>query len=132
MTEKIEPQKPAETAIADMPLNEKMVAVIKEYVDAAIAQVKLDVQKRMLEIKKEAEDELVTSVKTGLGLQKDNVVHMSEIEGMVRKILLDAVPPNKKTLTETPDKPAEGDVTKTQKIDMETQFNTLIKSKGAL
>ena len=131
MTEKIETQKPAETAPVDLPLNEKMIQILKEYVETLIVQLKSDVEKRLIQERKAIEDELTTSVRAGLGITKDPAVHLSEVEGMVRKILLDVSPSGKKTITETTDKPAEGDVTKTQKIDVETRFNDMLKNKGA-
>lgn len=116
---------------AELPINEKMVQVMKEYVAEIMTQFKADIEKRLVEEKKSIEDELVNSVRTGLGIQKDPVVHLSEVEGMVRKIVLDNKGEAKKSITETPEKPAQGATAET-KIDTETAFSEIIKNKGAI
>jgi len=116
-------------APAELPLNQKMMEVMKEYVNTMMQQFKADIEKRMVEEKTAIENELITSVRTGLGIQKDPVVHLSEVEGMVRKIVLTNTPEAKKTLTDTTPPPAPDN---NQKIDVNAAFTEVIKSKGAL
>jgi len=113
----------------ELPINEKLIAVMKEYMDETMKQFKVDIEKRLTEEKLNIENELVSSVRTGLGIQKDPVIHLSEVESVVRKIVLNNTGEAKKTLTETPDKPSDGDVSKT-KPDLEKQFSDLMKNRG--
>jgi hypothetical protein len=113
----------------ELPINEKLIAVMKEYMNEMMTQFKADVEKRLSEEKLNIENELVSSVRTGLGIQKDPVIHLSEVEGVVRKIVLNSAPEAKKTLTETTDKPSDGDVSK-QLPDLDKQFNEMISKRG--
>jgi hypothetical protein len=126
------PAAKTKTATTELPINEKLIAVMKEYMDQVLTEFKADITKRMAEEKVNIENELVSSVRTGLGIQKDPVIHLSEVEGVVRKIVLNTSGEAKKTLTETTDKPSEGDLTKNAKIDIKTQFEQILAGKGAL
>ena len=104
-----EERKPAqEGSTEEKALGEKLIAVMKEYTDDAIKTAKVNTLKRIAEVKKETEEELIQSIRKGLGLEQDPVVHLSEVEGLVRKILLDKEPHGKRTVTDTPAKPSEG------------------------
>jgi len=111
--EECKPEEPE----AEKALGEKLIAVMKEYTDEAISKAKVNTLKRIEEVKKQTEDELIESVRKGLGLSHDPVVHLSEVEGLVRKILLDKTPHAKRTETETPDKPTGGEAPKIPKAD---------------
>jgi len=114
----------------EMPINEKLIGVMKEYMDEVMKQFKVDIEKRLADEKLAIENELVTSVRTGLGIQKDPVIHLSEVEGVVRKIVLNNAPDVKKTLTETTDKPLEGADLSKQLPDLEKQFSDIMAKKG--
>jgi hypothetical protein len=98
-------KKPVE---AEKALGDKLIAVMKEYTDDAIAKAKVNTIKRIEQVKKETENELIDSIRKGLGLNKDPVVHLSEVEGMVRKIMLGEKPHGKRSETSTPEKPSDG------------------------
>ena len=122
--------KPPEQALGD-----KLIAVMKEYTDASIAKAKMNTEKRLAEVQEETEKELIESIRKGLGLQKDPVVHLSEVEGMVRKILLDKEPHGKRTITETGEKPTEGtELTKSKAIVKPASdiYKSLMENKGSI
>lgn len=114
-------------------LGEKLIQVMKEYTDASIQKAKENTEKRLAEVQKETEQELIDSIRKGLGLQKDPVVHLSEVEGLVRKILLDKSPHGKRTETITKDKPTEGEGAgaKPKIAKSEDIFKKLMEKKGA-
>ena len=102
---------------AEKALGDKLIAVMKEYTDAAVKEAKLNTERRLAEMQKETENELIESIRKGLGLNKDPVVHLSEVEGLIRKIMLDKTPPGKRTETETPEKPSGEATPKIEKAD---------------
>lgn len=101
-------QKPQEEAASEKGLRNRILAVMKEYGDTLADGIKQDIQDRMDKVVQETRDEMVESLRKGLGLEKDPVVHLSEVEGMVRKIVLDEKPHGKRTETVTKDKPTAG------------------------
>ena len=94
---------------AEKGLRNQILAVMKEYGDTLAEQIKKDIATKMDTVVKETRDEMVNSLRKGLGLEHDPVVHLSEVEGMVRKIVLDEKPHGKRTETVTKDKPTEGE-----------------------
>jgi hypothetical protein len=112
-------------------LQKAIVEAVKEYGKTLAEDVKKEVLEDVMKTVENIKKEAANAVRKGLGIEQDPVVHLSDIQKEIRKALLEAAPPNKKTLTETPEKPAEGEVTKTQKIDVETRFNEMMKNKGA-
>lgn len=114
---------------------DKMVAVFEESMEKKFAIFEKKLEERLSVITKEKEDEAVTALRKGLGLTKDPVIHLSEMEGMVRKILLDKEPHGKRTLTETGDKPTEGaELNKTKAIVPSAKdiYKDLMENKGGL
>jgi hypothetical protein len=93
---------------AEKSLHDQILAVMKDYGNTIVAQVKKDIEAKMQTVIKDTRDEMVTSIRKGLGLEKDPTVHLSEVEDLVRKIILEKSPHGKRSATETPDKPAAG------------------------
>lgn len=120
-----------EDSTEEKALGDKLIQVMKEYTDASIQKAKENTEKRLAEVQKETEQELIDSIRKGLGLQKDPVVHLSEVEGLVRKILLEKSPHGKRTETETPEKPTEGPAEKPKIEKSEDIFKKLMQKKGA-
>jgi len=97
--------KPSE---AEKGFRDRVVGIMKEYGETLADQVKQDIKTEMEQVVKETKDELVGSIRKGLGLEKDPVIHLSEVEKVVRKIVLNEKPHGKRTETNTTDKPTEG------------------------
>ena len=95
-------------AEAEKNLQTQIIGVMKEYGKTLAEQIKTDIHTQMDKVIKETKDEMVSGIRKGLGLEKDPVLHLSEIEGVVRKIVLDDKPHGKRTETLTKDKPTEG------------------------
>lgn len=120
---------------AEKGLRDQILSVMKEYGDNLAEQIKKDIKVKMDEVVKQTRDEMVGSLRKGLGLEKDPVVHLSEVEGMVRKIVLDEKPHGKRTETATPDKPAEGSTEALAKKivpSAETIFKDLTKNRAGI
>jgi hypothetical protein len=114
-------------------LVQKIEAVITEAMEAKFKVLEKRIETRMAAIVKDKEDEAVKALRKGLGLEQDPVVHLSEIEGMVRKIVLDEEPHGKRTETQTPDKPTEGiDLAKSKVPKAEDTFNKLLEQKTVI
>lgn len=114
---------------------DKMVAVFEESMEKKFAIFEKKLETRLAAVVKEKEDEAVVSLRKGLGLNEDPAIHLSEIEGLVRKILLDKEPHGKRTLTEIGDKPTEGaELNKTKAIVSSAKdiYADLMKNKGGL
>jgi hypothetical protein len=128
--------KPASPPVPAPPpnLTEQILAVMKEYGKAISEQVKHEIMVEMDKVVKETRVEAVNAIKKGLGLEKDPVIHLSEIEGIVRKVVLDNTDPGKRTETETPDKPTEGpDLNKEKDVKaLDDQFNAMLKKRGTV
>jgi len=117
---------------AEKALGDKLIAVMKEYTDHAIEEAKANTAKRIEAVKNETENELIDSIRKGLGLNKDPVVHLSEVEGLVRKIVLGEKPHGKRTETDIGEKPTEGPE-ETQKIkSAKTIFKELRKNRSVI
>jgi len=113
---------------------QKMIAVFQEAMAQELVKFRAELKTSIDKIVKEQQDEAVKALKEGLGLEKDPVIHTSEIPGMIRKILLETLPSGKRTETTTTDVPAEGtDVTKTQDktSSADKMFTEALKTKGA-
>lgn len=122
----------AKPAPAEKGLRDQILGVMKEYGDTLADQIRKDIEDKMKVVIKETRDEMVTSLRKGLGLEKDPVIHLSEMEGMVRKIILNKEPNDKRTLTKTGDKPAEGDGTPKKLESSEDIFKKLSENKGSI
>jgi hypothetical protein len=93
---------------AEKGLRNQILGIMKEYGETLADEVKRDIKTEMDKVVKNTKDELVGSIRKGLGLEKDPVVHLSDVEGLVRKIVLDGSEHGKRSETETTDKPTEG------------------------
>jgi len=114
-------------------LTEQIAAVMKEYGKTLAEQIKTDIREEMDKVVAETKNEAVEAIRKGLGLAKDPVIHLSEIEGIVRKIVLEKAEPGKRTETATPDKPTEGeDITKTKLKSAEDLFKEQLAKKGTV
>lgn len=126
--------RPPRKDVKDMNFIEKITATFEDAIDAKFTVMMGNVEKRFKEIQKDLEDQAVDGIRKGLGIDKDPVVHISDIEKYVRKILLEGTDPGKRTETATDDKPA-GDLTKSKTGKLETAekvFQDLLKKKGAI
>ena len=112
---------------------QKMIAVFQEAMAQELVKFRAELKTSIDKIVAEQQDEAVKALKDGLGLSKDQTIHMSELPGMVRKILLDSQPSGKRTETTTPDVPIEGnDLTKTkpQTDSPEKMFEAATKQRS--
>ena len=125
--------KPTTTVAAT--LETQVLGFMKEYGKKLIAEMKVQIDKDIKVAIQENRDALVGNIKKGLGLVEDPTVHLSEVEGMVRKILLDKEPHGKRTITETGEKPVEGaELTKSKAIVKPAAdiYKSLMKNKGSI
>lgn len=72
-----------------MNLTEKVVQVMDDYGKMLMTQMKATLEKQMAEVVKSTQDELVTAIRKGVGLDDDPVIHLSEVNSLVRKMLLE-------------------------------------------
>jgi len=93
---------------AEKGLRNQILGVMKEYGEKLADEVKLDIRTEMDKVVKNTKAELVSDIRKGLGLTKDPVIHLSEVEGLVRKIVLNDSEHGKRSETKTGDKPTEG------------------------
>jgi hypothetical protein len=87
---------------------DKMMAVFDEAMEKRMSTFWKQVETKMDEAITKVQDDAVQGLRKGLGINDDPVIHLSEMEGMVRKILLEEKPHGKRTETITKDKPTEG------------------------
>ena len=125
-------QKPTEEA-AEKNLQTQIIGVMKEYGKTLAEQIKTDIRTEMDKVIQETKDEMVNGIRKGLGLEKDPVLHLSEIEGVVRKIVLDDKPHGKRTETLTKDKPIEGATDEPKKLpSADDLYKQLREKRGML
>lgn len=86
----------------------KMMGAFKEAMELELVKFRADLQKQISQIVKEQQDLAVEALKAGLGIQKDTMIHMSELPGMVRKIMLDSGQVEKRTDNPITDVPTAG------------------------
>ena len=111
-------------------LTEKIVAVMNDYGETLIKQMEARLMTRVDEVVKATQDELVGAIRKGVGLDEDPVIHLSEVTAVVRKILLDAQTPGKKT-GEVAEK-READTGGVPKIDVAKEFEEMKKARGVV
>jgi len=122
---------PKPTAIPN--LTEQISELMKEYGKTLSEQIKSDIKKEMDKVVEDTKKEAVEAIRRGIGLDKDPVIHLSEVEGMVRKIVLENTESGKRTETVTKDKPAEGPAAEKPPVKPATEiFDELMKKKGTV
>lgn len=109
----------------------KLTAVFEEAMEKKLDTFMKRIDDRMNQIAKQKEDEAVEALRKGLGISKDPVVHLSEIEGMVRKIMLEEKPHGKRTETLTKEKPTEGTEPE-KKIDSAADIHKRLTEKRGM
>jgi len=113
--------------VEGMNLTDKVITVMDDYGKMLMAQMKASLVKQMDEVVKATQDELVAAIRKGVGLEEDPVIHLSEVNALVRKMLLEK-DDGKKTTDDggegPPGKPAEGEL---RKFDMDKRFDELMK-----
>ena len=118
--------------VEGMNLTDKVITVMDDYGKMLMAQMKASLVKQMDEVVKATQDELVAAIRKGVGLEEDPVIHLSEVNALVRKMLLEK-DDGKKTTDDggegPPGKPAEGEV---RKFDLDGRFNELTKGRGVV
>jgi len=120
---------PAESE-AEKGLKTQILGVMKEYGDKLAVDIKKDIEEKMKQVVEETRDEMVQGIRKGLGLEHDPTVRLSEVEGIVRKMVLEGSEHGKRSETLTKDKPtADEDAKKVVKPAEET-FEALMKNKG--
>ena len=114
-------------------LQAQIIGVMKDYGKTLATEIKRDIAAEMDKVIKETKDEMVTGIRKGLGLMEDPVVHLSEVEHLVRKITLDEQPHGKRTETLTTDKPAEGSTDEPKTLpSADDLYKRLTKDRGAI
>ena len=126
-------KKPEPPAEAEKNLQTQIIGVMKEYGKTLADQIKTDIRTEMDKVIKETKDEMVKGIRKGLGLEKDPVLHLSEIESVVRKIVLDNKPHGKRTDTLTKEKPTDGTPEEAKKLpSAEDIHKRLLEKKGTI
>jgi len=123
----------AKTVAKDKAFMDKVMAVFDEAIDLKMKDFWKRVDERMVEAIKKVEDQAVLALQKGLGIEKDPVIHLSELPEMVRKVILDTQDHGKRTETLTKDKPTEGPAS-AEKPPIKTaqeMFEELQKKRGA-
>lgn len=114
-------------------LTEQISELMKEYGKTLSEQIKHDIKKEMDQVIADTKKEAVEAIRRGIGLDKDPVIHLSEVEGLVRKIVLDNAEPGKRTETVTKEKPTEGPATEKPLIKTAAEIHEeLMKKKGTV
>lgn len=108
---------------------DKIMAVFNEAIDKRMNDFWKQVEKKMEDAVNKVQDQAVQSLRKGLGVSEDPVVHLSELPELMRKTILELQPPGKRTETETLEKPA-GDVEKAKVPKAEDRFKELMKNRG--
>ena len=110
---------------------DKMMLVFEEAMDKKMSTFWTEVEKRMDNAVKKVQEQAITGLRKGLGINEDPVVHLSEIEGLVRKITLEAKDHGKRTETLTKDKPDEGKEGEPRKLpSADDIFKAKLDKKG--
>lgn len=118
----------------DMNLKDAVVNIMKEYGKVLVEDLKKDVVGEMKAEVQGIKAEMVAGLRKGVGLEKDPVVHLSEIEGLVRKVVLKETPHGKKSETTITDKPSAGmaDFGGKKLPNAEDSFKELMAKRGAV
>jgi len=109
-------------------LTEKVTKMMDEYGNMLIKQLEVRLTARVDELVKSTQDELVASIRKGVGLDKDPVVHLSEVTEVVRKMLLEKDGGDGKQTTDDKGKGPDGkpaDDGGQPKFDLEKRFSEL-------
>ena len=123
-----EPPAEAETEKGFM---NRLMLVFEEAMEKKMSTFWTEVEKRMDEAVKKVQDQAVTGLRKGLGVSEDPVVHLSEIEGLVRKVTLEASGHGKRTETLTKEKPTEGAIGEPKKLPAADDiFKEKLEKKG--
>lgn len=116
---------------ADMNLTEKVIKVMDDYGDMLTNQIEVKLLARMDEVVKEVQDELVSAIRKGVGLDDDPVIHLSEVQGLVRKMLLEK-DSGKKTADDDGAGPEPKPADDVRKFDMDKRFSELTKGRSVV
>jgi len=111
--------------------SDRIVKAVKEYSKIQNDQLMDRVKKSIDSMNRQRETELLRQVKEGLGIPENRPVQMSEVTEVVRKLLLEANEPEKRSETITKDKPTEStDLPELPKAD--DMFNDILKARGGV
>jgi len=88
-------------------LTQAFISTMQEYGQQLVEKTKKEILAELDKMVEEVKKEAVTAVRRGLGVDADPVIHLSEIEGIVRKIALENAEPEKRSETVSKDKPTE-------------------------
>ncbi len=86
-----------ESLLEGMNLTDKVSKVMDDYGKMLITQMEARLQKKIDDVIKSTQDELVASIRKGVGLDDDPVIHLSEVSEVVRKMILKQSGDGKKT-----------------------------------
>ena len=118
-----------ESQIEGLNLTDKVVKVMDEYGKMLMAQMKASLVKQMDEVVKATQDELVAAIRKGVGLEEDPVIHLSEVNALVRKMLLEK-DEGKKTEDGEGGGPDGDESDDPRKFDIAKSFNELTNNRG--
>ncbi len=115
----------------DLNLTEKITRVMDDYGTMLINQTEAKLQKKIDEVVAATQDELVSAIRKGVGLTDDPVIHLSEVQEVVRKMFLDQ-DLGKKTTDVGGDGQPGGETVDPRAFDIEKQYAELTKSRGPM
>ena len=110
--------------------SDRIVKAVKEYSKIQNDQLMDRVKKSIDTMNQQREDELLRQVKEGLGIPENRPVQMSEVTEVVRKLLLEANEPGKRSETITKDKPTEEDTGLPKLPSADSMFDDIMKARG--
>ena len=108
----------------------KIMGVFNEAIDLKMQDFWKQVEKKMDEAVAKVQDQAVAGLRKGLGIEKDPVIHLSELPEMIRKTMLEIQPDGKRTETIIKDKPTEGAESERKLKSTDKAFEELMKKKG--
>ena len=111
-------------------LTDKVIQVMDDYGKMLMEQMKATLQKQMDSVIKSTQDELVAAIRKGVGLEEDPVIHLSEVSGLVRKMLLEKEAGAGKITTDNPGAGPDGSEKPVEKLfDLDKSFNEAMKGR---
>ena len=111
-----------------------LVSIMNEAVlkDTDVTKMKQSVSLSDLEKQAELSPKEMEDLRKILGVGEKQGISMNELEGVIRKVALEASPPGKRTETVTPEKPTEGPSEKPIVKPAQEIFDKLQKKKQAI
>jgi Rod binding domain-containing protein len=112
-----------------MTLTDRIVKMMESYGETMVKEMEANFEVMIKEKAKEQEEALVKGIIRGLGIDQNPVVHLSDLEPTIRKILLESSDAGKRTQT-SGDKPGEDNESKDPISDFGQTFDFKARFKA--